>query len=85
MLFRAEIVGEQPRGLTRNDVYASIISMVAERTILESSTHWKLLGGKMAVKVRFHALNENEAKATLTYAAGGVTGFVGEIFNLRVS
>lgn len=84
MLFRAEIVGEQPRGLTRNDVYASVISMIAERTILEKSTHWKLLGGKMAVKVRFHAESLTEAKAILTYAAGGVTGFVGEVFNLRV-
>lgn len=79
MIYRAEILGKVPYGLTWNDVYASVISMVGEKTILESSSKRRLAGGMVSVIVTYNALNETEAKATVAYAARGVTNFSADI------
>jgi len=76
MLYRAEILGRVPKGLTHNDVYASILSMLNEDPMSVQSTSKRRLAGNMiSVICVIDAADFGSARRIITGAASGVSNF----------
>lgn len=74
-VYRAEVLGHVPNGLTHNEVFASINSLLRDRVKVESVTKRRLAGGMVSVIAKFEAKDSTTASAEVMYAARSLPGF----------
>jgi hypothetical protein len=80
VLFKAEILGKVPNGLTHNDVHATILSVVNDESPRVQTVNKRRLSGNMvSVVCVFEAENMTEAMRIMRYAASSVTGFSADV------
>lgn len=83
-IFSGEILGRVPNGLTHNDVFATVKSMVEEYSGgIESISKRRLAGNMVSITVRFAAVNENQAKHILNLAYHSVFNFSADVIGPR--
>jgi len=82
-MFRAEILGTVPNGLTENDVFAIVGSAMRESHKVQSVTKRRLSGGMVSIVVVFEAYDSVLAGASLQYARNSVGGFSADIIGPR--
>ena len=75
MRFRAEILGRVPNGLTHNDVFATVNSVIREYHSTESVSKRRLSGNMVSIIAVFEAMGSAEAKQAAVYAGNSVTNF----------
>jgi len=83
MRYRAEILGKVPYGLTHNDVFASINSMMRERPGTESVTKRRLAGNMVSIIVVFEDKDIHSAKRIMQYVSTSVNGFSADVIGPR--
>lgn len=79
--YRAEILGRVPNGLTHNDVFATVNSVLRERVQVESVTKRRLAGGMVSIIAKFSGEFSTAASASaeVMYAATSVSGFAADV------
>lgn len=79
-LYRAEIIGRVPYGLTHNEVFATINSVVREdERVVKSVTKHRLAGDHVSVQVIFEAEDLADAARVARYAQSSVFNFSADI------
>lgn len=75
--YRVEILGQVPNGLTHNDVFATVNSMLRDDYTerVESVTKRRLSGGFVSIVAVFEAADSTRAGVAARYAGQSVTGF----------
>ena len=73
--YRVEILGRVPNGLSHNEVYATVNSLLRERVGVESVTKRRLSGGMVSIVAKIEADNATEAYRHGEYVGRAVTGF----------
>lgn len=81
--YRVEILGQVPNGLTQNDVYASVRSLIGECADIESGSQRRLPGGMVSVVVTFKTYSLHHAIQVSRRARTGVTGFSADMVGPR--
>ena len=75
-MYRAEILGKVPYGLTHNDVYATILQMVNEGADnVHSVVKRRLAGGLVSVVTVFESANSATATTVIRSAGTAVYQF----------
>lgn len=75
MRFRVEFLGRVPNGLTHNDVFATINSMLRDSVQVESVSKRRLAGNMVSIVAVFEAPSATSAVAQANYVARSVTNF----------
>ena len=73
--YRVEILGKVPHGLTHNDVFATVNSVLRERVQVESVTKRRLAGNMVSVIAVFESESMTQAAQQARYAGHAVSGF----------
>lgn len=80
VLFKIEILGKVPNGLTHNDVHATILSVMNEKSSRVQTVNKRRLAGDMvSVVCVFEAENMTDAVGIGRYAMTSVTGFSADL------
>lgn len=78
-MFKAEIIGKVPYGLTHNDVHATILSVANERVRPQSVVKRRLAGNHVSVIVAFESESRETARKEARYMASSVLGFSADV------
>lgn len=81
--YRAEILGQVPNGLTHNDVFATVNSMLRDRVPVQSITKRRLAGNMVSVVVVIQAPSATSAVSEIVYAANSVFNFSYDVISPR--
>lgn len=74
-LYRVEILGKVPNGLTHNEVFATVNSLVRLKAFTQSVNKRRLAGNMVSIIAVFAADSSAEAGQIARYAGTSVTGF----------
>lgn len=73
--YRVEYLGAVPNGLTHNEVFATIKSLLGERVKVQSVTKRRLAGNMVSVIAVFEARDSMQAQTEAVYAGRAVPNF----------
>jgi len=73
--YRVEWLGRVPSGLTHNEVYATVNSMIRDYAHVESVTKRRLAGNMVSIIAVFEATSATSAASQAVYCGNAVTGW----------
>lgn len=81
--YRAEILGVVPNGLSHNDVFASVLSMMREHDSRSTVTKRRLAGNMISLIVRYRAVDHDSATRIIRSVSTGVNHFSSDVIGPR--
>lgn len=82
-VYRAEVLGRVPHGLTHNDVFASFQSLMQESDAKAVVTKRRLAGNFVSLIVTFDSKDIVSARVSLHKAKMGILGFSADTISVR--